>query len=67
MEIAAIAICPLTEAKLHFSRLVRMSRTQDVLVTFHGHPASMIISAAKYEEILNRLHELEAKVESNEE
>ncbi|MDR0489346.1 MAG: type II toxin-antitoxin system prevent-host-death family antitoxin [Propionibacteriaceae bacterium] len=53
------AVFPLTDAKHYFSRVVKMSATHDVLVTFHGKPVSVIVSQPKYEDIMNCIRELE--------
>jgi len=61
MEISSALTYSISDAKHFFGQLIKTSRTEDILVTCHGHPVSIIISAIRYDEMLNRLAELEAK------
>ncbi len=52
-------IIPITEAKAKLAELVGLSDTEDVVVTQRGRAAAVIVSAARYSEMLDRIEDLE--------
>ena len=52
-------IIPISEAKARLNALVDHSDVEDITLTKHGRAAAVILSQARYDELLERLEDLE--------
>lgn len=52
------SLVPISEARAHLSRLVRESADDDVVLMNHGRPAAILISAERYESLMEELEDL---------
>ncbi len=57
---------PISEAKGRLSELVRQSEDADVLLVRHGRPAAVLISAERYDELLEEIEELRDRLSIHE-
>jgi antitoxin StbD len=48
-----------SEAKAKLTALVQSSKTEDVALLRYGHPEAYILSAERYEELMDRLEDLD--------
>lgn len=55
-------LVPITEAKARLSEIVRESEDRNVLLMKHGRPGAVVLSAARYDALLERLDDLEDKL-----
>jgi prevent-host-death family protein len=56
-------IIPITEAKARLAELVAKSDGEDVVLTRHGKPAAVVLSATRHEALIERLEDLEDSLE----
>ena len=52
-------IIPISDAKPRLGALVAASDTEDVVLTKHGRPAAVLVSAERYTALLDRLEDAE--------
>jgi antitoxin StbD len=52
-------IIPIGEANGSLAELVRDSATEPITLMFHGYPVGVILSARRYEALLEELHDLD--------
>lgn len=52
-------IVPISEAKPRLAALIDTSATEDVILTRRGHAAAVIVAADRYEQMLDRIEDLE--------
>ncbi len=50
-------IVPITDAKARLAELVRGAENGDVVLVRHGHPAAVLVGAARYEALLEELED----------
>ena len=55
-------IVPVSEARVRLSELVRDAEDHDVTLLRHGRPAAVLLSAARYEALLERLEDAEDRL-----
>lgn len=55
-------LIPVTEAKARLAEIVRECAHRDVLLLRHGRPAAVVLSADRYEALLDRLDDLEDRL-----
>ena len=51
-------LVPISEARARLSRLVREAADRDIVLMNHGRPAAVLISAERYESLLEELGDL---------
>jgi len=51
-------LVPISEARARLSRLVREAADRDIVLMNHGRPAAILISAERYESLLEELEDL---------
>lgn len=59
-------IIPISEAKGRLAELVREADAEPVTLMRHGHPAAVILSARRYEAMLEEMDELEDRLSVHE-
>ncbi len=59
-------LVPITEAKARLSEIVRESDHRRVLLMKHGRPAAVVMSAAQYDALMERLDDLEDRLSIHE-
>lgn len=59
------SLVPISEARAHLSRLVRES-ADDVVLMNHGRPAAILISAERYESLMEELEDLRDRLSVHE-
>ncbi len=59
-------LVPVSEARARLSELVRDSEVEDVILTNHGRPASVMIAAERYESLLEEIEELKDRLSIHE-
>jgi prevent-host-death family protein len=59
-------LVPISEARARLSQLVRDAVEQDVVLMNHGHPAAVMVSAARYESLLDELEDLRDRLSVHE-
>jgi len=52
-------IIPISEAKPRLAALIDTSETEDVILTRRGRAAAVLVSAARYAQMLDRIEDLE--------
>lgn len=52
-------LVPVTEAKAKLTALVHDAENEDIALLRHGKPAAVLISNARYEELMEQLEDLE--------
>lgn len=60
------SLVPISEARAHLSRLVRESADDDVVLMNHGRPAAILISAERYESLMEELEDLRDRLSVHE-
>ncbi len=60
------SLVPISEARAHLSRLVRESADDDVVLMNHGRPAAILISAERYESLMEELEDLRDRLSAHE-
>lgn len=60
------SLVPISEAHAHLSRLVRESADDDVVLMNHGRPAAILISAERYESLMEELEDLRDRLSVHE-
>ena len=51
-----------TEAKARLGELIRRAIEEDVVVVRHGHPAAVLVSAERYDAVLEELEDLKDRL-----
>ncbi|MGQ0631231.1 MAG: type II toxin-antitoxin system prevent-host-death family antitoxin [Sporichthyaceae bacterium] len=51
-------LVPITEAKARLSEIVRESEDRNVLLMKHGRPGAVVISSARYEELMSQIEDM---------
>ncbi|CQD07376.1 Phd_YefM [Mycobacterium europaeum] len=59
-------LIPITKARAHLSEVVRRSRDEDVVVLNHSTPAAVVVSAERYEAILEEIEDLRDRLSVHE-
>lgn len=59
-------LVPISEARAHLSRLVRDAANDDVVLMNHGRPAAILISAERYESLLEELEDMRDRLSVHE-
>lgn len=49
---------PVSEAKAKLSEIVRESDSRDVMLMRHGRPAAVVMSHARFEDLLDRMEDM---------
>lgn len=57
---------PVTEAKARLTALVSESDTEDVTIMRHGRPAAVMISARRYEALMEEIEDLKDRLSIHE-
>jgi antitoxin StbD len=60
------AIIPISEAKGRLSELVRESDDHNVVLARHGHQAAVLMSARRYEAVLDEIEDLRDRLSVHE-
>ena len=55
-------LVPITEAKARLSEIVRESEDRNVLLMKHGRPAAVVMSASRYEALVERIEDMEDRL-----
>ena len=55
-------LVPISEARARLSRLVREAADDDIVLMNHGRPAAVLISAERYESLLEELEDLKDRL-----
>jgi prevent-host-death family protein len=55
-------LVPVSEAKARLSELIRDSDREDILLMRHSHPVAVLLSTRRYEDLLERLDDLEDRL-----
>lgn len=59
-------LVPITAAKARLSELINDSDTEDVLLMRHGHPAAVMMSVRRHEELLELIEDLQDRLSIHE-
>ena len=59
-------LVPISKARARLSELVRQSRDEDVVLMNHSTPAAVIVSADRYEAILEEIEDLKDRLSVHE-
>jgi antitoxin StbD len=59
-------LVPITNARAHLSELVRKANDEDVVVLNHSRPAAVLISASRYEALLDEVEDLRDRLSVHE-
>lgn len=59
-------LVPVSEARARLSELVRDSEFEDVILTNHGRPASVLIAAERYESLLEEIEDMRDRLSIHE-
>jgi antitoxin StbD len=59
-------LVPISEAKARLSELVRDSDAEDVLLLRHGRPVAVVLSARRYEGLLEEIEDLRDRLSVHE-
>lgn len=51
-------LVPITEAKARLSEIVRESNDRNVLLMKHGRPGAVVMSAARYEALIEQIEDM---------
>ncbi|MGQ0631326.1 MAG: type II toxin-antitoxin system prevent-host-death family antitoxin [Sporichthyaceae bacterium] len=51
-------LVPITEAKARLSEIVRESQDRNVLLMKHGRPGAVVISASRYDDLMERIEDM---------
>jgi antitoxin StbD len=60
------SLVPISEARAHLSQLVREATEADVVLMNHGRPAAVLVSAGRYESLLEELEDLRDRLSVHE-
>jgi prevent-host-death family protein len=59
-------LVPVSEAKAKLTALVRDSEAENVVIMNHGRPAAVLLGARRYDELMERLDDLEDRLSVHE-
>lgn len=59
-------LVPISEARAQLSKLVRRAADEDVVLMNHGHPAAILISAERYDALLEEIEDLKDRLSVHE-
>lgn len=65
-EVSVPQFIPVSEARIKLAELVRESEDQDVVLTKHGRPAAVLMSAQRHAELMELLDDLEDRLSVHE-
>jgi prevent-host-death family protein len=60
------ALVPITSAKARLGELINTSDSEDVLLMRHGHPAAVLMSVRRHEELLEELEDFRDRLSIHE-
>ena len=66
MSVLMPTIVPISEAKPRLASLIDKSETEDVILTRRGRAAAVLVSARRYEEMLDLIEDLEDSLAARE-